>query len=272
MRNWSRRVLIGAAACGLGAVGLISAATVPAAAASGASGSTSNNWAGYNVGVLDRGTPLTSVSAQWTVPTVTAHQSKQNEYSSMWIGIGGGCVDTGCTAADGTLIQVGTEQDVDSSGKASYSAWWETIPAPSVNVAFSVNPGDKMSATISQGAVPETWNVTITDVTTNQTDHALTDPMPYTSDYSTAEFITETPVVLDSTGSGFAALPDLKNPTPTFDQAKINGAGAAFTAAERVTLVDSNQNPIATPSAPDPDTDGFSVCTWATSCTAPSSS
>src|SRR5690242_18276111 len=92
----------------------------------------SNNWSVYNQGTLEQGTKLfTSMAGDWTVPTASQHKAGEAEFSSSWIGIGGGCVDAGCTVTDNTLIQLGTEQDVDTSGTAAYSAWWEIIPAPS---------------------------------------------------------------------------------------------------------------------------------------------
>src|SRR5437764_6854117 len=88
----------------------------------------SNNWFGYNQGTLEQGgTQFHSISGDWTVPTASQHTAGSDEASSDWIGIGGGCVDANCTVGDETLIQTGTEQDV-SSGKPSYSAWWELIP------------------------------------------------------------------------------------------------------------------------------------------------
>src|SRR5690348_3020136 len=86
----------------------------------------SSNWFGYNQGTLEKNNTLfNSITGNWTVPKATQHTSGQAESSSDWIGIGGGCIDSGCTVGDSTLIQTGTEQDVDSTGKASYSAWWE---------------------------------------------------------------------------------------------------------------------------------------------------
>ena len=86
----------------------------------------------------------------------TQHASG-DEASSDWIGIGGGCIDAGCTVGDNTLIQTGTEQDV-SSGSASYGAWWELIPGPSIAITnMTVQPGDHMHADISEvvaGAEP----------------------------------------------------------------------------------------------------------------------
>lgn len=80
-------------------------------------------------------TLFNSITGDWTVPTVTQHTAGQAEASSNWIGIGGGRVDSGRTVTDSTLIQTGTEQDVDSTAAASYSAWWELVPAPSIAIS-----------------------------------------------------------------------------------------------------------------------------------------
>jgi Peptidase A4 family len=231
----------------------------------------SNNWSGYNQGSIEQGSTtspklFSSISGNWTVPTVTQHSSGQAEYSSDWIGIGGGCVDAGCTTTDSTLIQDGTEQDVDSSGAASYSAWWEVIPGPSMTItSMTIHPGDRMSSTISATA-PGVWTITLKD-TTNGQSYSTT--VPYSSTEATAEWIQETPLIL-GTNAGFAALPNLTS--PSFDLATTNGAPANLKASEEMNLVDSNGNVIGAPSSPDPDADGFNACTWAGTCTAPSSS
>jgi hypothetical protein len=230
----------------------------------------SNNWSGYNQGSLEQGgTPpklFSSIGGQWTVPTATQHTAGQAEFSSDWIGIGGGCVDSGCTVTDSTLIQTGTEQDVATNGSASYSAWWEIIPGPSLTItSMTVHPGDRMSASINQ-VVPGVWTISISDATDGQ---SFTTTVPYTSTESTAEWIQETPLIL-GTNAGFAALPNLTS--PNFDLASTNGAPANLKASEEMDLVDSNGNVFGAPSSPDPDADGFNACTWAGTCTAPSSS
>ena len=226
----------------------------------------SSNWFGYNIGTLERGDTLfNSVTGDWTVPTVTQHTAGQDENSSDWIGIGGGCVDAACTVGDETLIQTGTEQDV-SGGQASYSAWWELVPAPSISISMTVEPGDHMHASISE-LVPDTdvWTITLQDVTRNE---SFTQTVPYPSTHLTAEWIEETPLIL-GTNAGFAALPNLTS--PVFDNATVNGQPANLNASEEIDLIDSNGNVIGTSSAPDPDADGFNACTWATSCAAPTS-
>jgi len=119
----------------------------------------SSNWFGYNQGSLEQGGKLfTSITGDWTVPTVSAHTAGQGEDSSDWIGIGGGCVDAGCTVTDSTLIQTGTEQDV-SGGVASYSAWWELVPAPSISISMTVGPGDHLTSSEQMQLIDSNSNV-----------------------------------------------------------------------------------------------------------------
>ena len=228
----------------------------------------SNNWSGYNQGLLEQGNKqFHSVTGDWTVPTATAHKAGENEYSSTWIGIGGGCIDAGCLATDASLIQAGTEQDVDSSGAAHYSAWWEAIPAPSVAVSLPVAAGDRIHADLSE-TLPGIWSVTLKNLTRGQSFNLT---LPYGSTYATAEWIEETPVAIDNSGNvSIGPLPNLS--TVKFDLATTNHAAAALKASEEVQLVDAGNNPLATPSSPDPDADGFNDCAHAGSCGAPSSS
>ncbi|MBV8065130.1 MAG: hypothetical protein JOY72_06810 [Actinobacteria bacterium] len=229
----------------------------------------SSNWFGYNQGTLEQGSKLfNSITGDWTVPTVSQHTAGQAEDSSDWIGIGGGCVDAGCTVTDSTLIQTGTEQDVAADGTTSYSAWWELVPVTSITIStMAVSPGDHMHASIAE-LVPNSnvWTITIQDVTRNES-YSIT--VPYSSTHLTAEWIEETPLVI-GTNAGFASLPDLTS--PVFDNATTNGAPANLKSSEEMDLIDSNGTVIGAPSAPDPDADGFNACTWATTCGAPSSS
>ena len=229
----------------------------------------SNNWFGYNQGTLEQGGKLfNSITGDWTVPTATRHTSGQAAASSDWIGIGGGCVDAGCTVTDPTLIQTGTEQDVSASGQSSYSAWYELIPVPSLTISnMTVGPGDHMHASISE-VVPDSnlWTITISDVTRGE---SFSTTVPYISTHATAEWIEETPLEI-GTNAGFSALPNLTN--PNFDTGTVNGTPANLKSSEEMQLIDSGGKVIGAPSAPDPDADGFNVCAWAGTCSAPSSS
>jgi hypothetical protein len=223
----------------------------------------SSNWFGYNQGSLEQGNKLfNSISGDWTVPTATQHTSGQAEASSDWIGIGGGCVDSGCTVTDSTLIQTGTEQDVSSSGAPSYSAWYELVPAPSLTISsIAVHPGDHMHASISQVATGvDVWNITLTDVTTGKSS---TTTAPYPSTMSTAEWIEETPLEI-GTNAGFAALPNLT--TTPFSSGTVNGSAVKLSTSEQMDLIDSSGKVIGAPSAPNSAGSGFDACAWASSC------
>jgi hypothetical protein len=223
----------------------------------------SNNWFGYGQGTLEQGTKLfNSISGDWTVPAVSQHTAGQAEDSSDWIGIGGGCVDAGCTVTDSTLIQTGTEQDVDASGAPSYSAWWELVPAPSISISnMTVSAGDHMHATVAEAISDSNlWTITIQDVTRGE---SFTTTVPYTSTHGTAEWIEETPLEI-GTNAGFASLPNLTD--PAFRSGTTNGSPVKLTPSESMQLIDSNGNVIGTPSAPDSAGSGFSACTWASTC------
>jgi hypothetical protein len=228
----------------------------------------STNWFGYNQGSLEQGGKLFhAVAGEWTVPTASQHVKGESESSSDWVGIGGGCLDAGCTVGDNTLIQTGTEQDVDASGSPSYSAWYELVPAPSLTITgMTIKPGDRMSASIAETTTPETWSIKIKDVTRGE---SYSTTVPYTSDYGTAEWIEEVPTVISGLNSGIAPLPNLS--TAAFDNAATNGSSASLAASEEMQLTDQHGTVIGTPSAPDSERDGFNLCTWTTSCTAPTS-
>jgi hypothetical protein len=225
----------------------------------------SNNWFGYNEGALERGGGLFhSISGSWIVPKASQHRRGQAEDSSDWIGIGGGCVNGGCGVSDATLIQTGTEQDVSGGGTASYSAWWEVIPGPSVPIHMAIRPGDRMQASIVE-ILPASnvWRITLRDATRRK---SRTIRVSYSSTQDTAEWIEETPLILGA-NAGFAALPQLSS--PHFDLARVNGHPARLKASQAIDLINSHGQVIAVPSAPDGDHDGFNACTWARSCASP---
>jgi Peptidase A4 family len=230
----------------------------------------SNNWSGYNRGALEHPTSPQSFSAvtgDWVVPTATQHSSadKSGEFSATWLGIGGGCIDALCLTTDSTLIQAGTSADVDGSGKASYLAWWEIIPAPSITISnMTVSAGDHMHVSIAE-AVPlsNVWTITVQDLTRGET---FSQTVPYTSTHATVEWITETPVVLTLLLLvQIGPMPNLS--TVTMSNTTVNGAATNLVPSEAIQLVDLSLHPLATPS--DPFGTGlalFNDCTYASTC------
>jgi hypothetical protein len=200
------------------------------------------------------------VAGTWTVPAASRHTAGEAEYSSTWVGIGGGCIDAGCLLVDQTLIQTGTESDVDAAGNTTYFGWWEIIPGPAIRIpSFVVRPGDRMRGSLRQTVNGSNiWVITLVNITRGKT---FTRTVPYASSRLTAEWITEAPLIngLQST------IPSLTN--PRFNDARANNASARLAAADAIRL--RGAAGLATPSNPDPDRNGFNVCTYATSCAAP---
>jgi hypothetical protein len=223
------------------------------------------NWSGYVQGSLEKGKTFHSIAATWLVPTATPHRSGEAEYSSSWIGIGGGCLKTDCMVTDPTLIQAGVGHDVDAAGIADYYAWWEAIPAPLVRTTLPVHPGDRVGVAIFEHRVPEIWTIAIVNFTTRG---VFTTTLPDPSTHCSAEWVIETPVVLSEKGAvSVGPMPNLS--VVRFDFARVNGMSPGFVAAERIELVDLDLKPIASPSLPDARGDGFNDCTYATTCSAP---
>src|SRR5205807_9251133 len=94
--------------------------------------SSSSNWSGYAAS----GGTFTSVTATWTVPTVSATSPGAD---ATWVGIGG--------LQSRDLLQAGTQAMVDGSGVA-YTAWIEMLPQSSRDVPLSVTAGDSVTVTI----------------------------------------------------------------------------------------------------------------------------
>lgn len=252
------------AATAVPAVAHASTGVIRVAKGSSPGGNQSNNWFGYNLGSLERGgTMFHSISGNWSVPRASLHTKDQNENSSTWVGIGGGCVDTSCVVGDETLIQAGTEQDVAANGTPSYSAWWEVIPAPSITISnMTVNAGDHMSVSLVESSPnPEVWTIKVSDTSRNET---FIQTVPYSSSHATAEWIEETPVVVDASGNVLGALPNLS--TAVFSGATVNGVNPHLLRTEAIRLVDASGKVIGVPSAPNSAGNGFSDCAWRTTC------
>jgi hypothetical protein len=203
---------------------------------------TSTNWSGY----LATSSNYTQISGSWQAPNVTGNGSTTSADAS-WIGVGG------VTSND--LIQVGTQDTVSSSGTVTTSAFYEMLPAASIDItSISVSPGDQMSANINETSTGQ-WAITITDNTSGQT---YTKNVSYTSSNSSAEWIEEDPsyssrrqIPFDNFG-----LVNFKSALTTSNGASLNLNSAS---AQPVTMVNQSDQPIATPSSINSDGMSFSI-------------
>jgi hypothetical protein len=199
----------------------------------------SYNWSGY----ISAGGKFTGVRGSWVVPSVSGSAGSTD---AAWIGIGG------VTAGD--LIQVGTTETVLRGGRIAYEAFYELLPAAETGISMTVSAGDVMSADIAQQGSGD-WLVTLNDTTCNET---FTITVPYSSSYSTAEWIEEDPSY--SNGSlvpfdNFGSI-DFSGGTTTENGASqtISSSGGAA-----VIMVNTTGKPVAIPSVLTSDGAGFRV-------------
>lgn len=75
----------------------------------------SDNWAGY---VLYKNSQ--HATGSYTIPSITTTSGKTPAYLSEWVGLGG-------STGGSTLIQAGTEADLDSVNNPTYYAWYEIV-------------------------------------------------------------------------------------------------------------------------------------------------
>jgi hypothetical protein len=212
----------------------------------------SSNWSGYAVSA-PTGT-YTQAAGSWTVPAVIAppnHPNRARQFSSTWVGIDG--------FNDGTLIQAGTEQDW-ADGSPFYQAWWEILPAAETPITtMTIQPGDKMTVTITQGT-SNSWTIVVSDATTGQ---SFSTTKTYKGDLSSVEWIQERPTV----GRRLAKLAD--DGTVDFDQALANGINPDFTVDDGGSMATKRGRVLSTPSGPNPALNGFAVAYGPTAPLAP---
>ena len=200
--------------------------------------SSSSNWSGYAA----NGGAFTSVTATWTVPTVSATSSGAD---ATWVGIGG------LTSND--LLQAGTQAMVDGSGTVEYSSWIEMLPQSSRNVPLSVSAGDSVTVTITQQGGND-WLIAMKNNTTNGS-YGVT--VQYSSSNSSAEWVQEAP----SVGRGLISLDQ-------FGTVKFSGASAvrdgktmslSALGAKAITMINGQGQAIAQPSTIASDGSSFTI-------------
>ena len=189
------------------AAALVCAAVALAPAVAQAAEQVNSNWAGYVAVPRHAGGKFSSVSGTWVVPTATCSAGYE-AYSAVWVGLGGYHEN-----AKG-LEQLGTEQDCNRKGLASYAAWFEILPASPDAIHINVHPGDTVSASTTVAGHSVTFG--IRDLATGAryatTRHAAA------IDASSADWIVEAPSTCSTSGR-CTALPLAKVSTVDFASA-----------------------------------------------------
>ena len=202
----------------------------------------SSNWAGYAVTGSETGsTPhFNTVSGRWVQPKATC-TSGQATYSAFWVGLGGFSADSEA------LEQIGTEADCTAAGKATYSMWYELVPAPSVPISLKVFPGNLIAAAVSvtgKTVVLQIQNLTRKTSFTTVLRARVTD-------ITSAEWIAEAPSSCDA--SGCTVLPLTNFGTISFSGSSATVAGT-IDAAWAPSLIQLIPEDPASAAAPTPAT------------------
>jgi len=200
--------------------------------------SSSSNWSGYAAS----GGTFTSVTATWTVPTVSATSSGAD---ATWVGIGG------LTSND--LLQAGTQAMVDGSGAVEYSSWIEMLPQSSRNVPLTVSAGDSVTVTITQ----QSGNDWLISLKNNTTKGSYSVTVQYSSSNSSAEWVQEAP----SVGRGLISLDQFGTVQFSGASAVRDGKTLSLSAlgAKAITMINGQGQAIAQPSTISSDGSSFTV-------------
>lgn len=194
---------------------------VPRPAAAAASTAVSSNWAGYAVSA--RSVRYRRASASWTVPAGGCTNGERSD-SATWVGLGGLRSDSQ------GLEQTGTAFACTSSGQAVYSAWYELVPAASHTLKMTIDPGDRIAASVT--VTGKRVRISLRDLTRNSATtfvRSMSSP-----DVSSADWIVEAPSICTSTNR--CVTEQLSN----FGNVQFARASATTVRGHRGTISDSH--------------------------------
>ncbi len=151
---------------------------------------TSGNWSGY---AEDNGTGTaddTSVSGTFAIASLYQNESLDDAMSE-WVGI------DGYLDGNQNLIQAGIFEAPLSATTFGFYAWYEILPAASVNLNMEgyfadMAPGDTFTITISK-TTSTTWTIAMDDVTQGETFSTVQTYPPGGTSETSAEWIVEAP-------------------------------------------------------------------------------
>ena len=185
------------------------------------------NWSGYAVSASN----VTSVSATFTVPQIGPPGSIGGlppDFSA-WVGIDG--------YTSGTVEQTGIAGSWDdTTGTASYFAWWEMFPRVSSTIkSMTISAGDSITATVTFNG-GGSFTLSISDNTNGQSFSTTTSAPtggPNAAQRNSAEFIVERAATISQ---GFLTILPLATFTnaETFSAASFTAGGATTTLQQAV--------------------------------------
>jgi hypothetical protein len=178
----------------------------------------SSNWSGYAI----NGTRFRRVSGTWKVPRGSCSSGRAT-YSAAWVGLGG------FSETSQALEQTGTELDCSASGRATYSAWYELVPADAKTIKMKVRSGDTISASVAVSG--KRVSLRLSNLTRKATfARTLSMSAP---DVTSAEWIVEAPSGCDNSGNC------RQLPLADFGTVPFKSARATTTSGHSGTISDS---------------------------------
>ncbi len=210
---------------------------IPAARASATlrAATVSGNWAGYVVEGRAPTLRIGRVSGEWVQPSAVCTRGRRG-YSAFWVGLGG------FKSSSTKLEQAGTEADCDARGRASYSAWYEVVPAAAVPIGLAIRPGDRIAASVSLTRASVAFH--LRDLTSGRIfARRLAVQSP---DASSAEWIAEAPSSCSPSACAILPLTD-------FGTVAFAGASATATNGHTGRISDPKWSPRAIEIGDDPE-------------------
>jgi hypothetical protein len=138
------------------------------------------NWSGY-ADTSATVQEFTKVSGSWTTPSVTC--SAEDQVTTDWVGLDG--------FSSSTVEQLGTTSWC-FQGTATYFTWLEMYPAKLIQVSTALQPGDRITASVTRAGTKYTLKLTDTTHTANGFTRTATCTLAKCKDTS-AEWISERP-------------------------------------------------------------------------------
>jgi hypothetical protein len=177
-------------------------------------GSPEYGFGGYQLYPIE---PVTSVSAEWTVPTISATSSTGD--ASTWIGV---------QSQSGAFSQVGTVENRNFSDDQYYAFWSDTAKNFSPLFLLGVKPGDSVEARMT--LKPEGWSLTLDDATSGKSRTIQT---KYGADdqFNSCEWFQENPVYGQFDHTNYPTLS-----TVAFRKMALNHATPKFSFQDAQTL------------------------------------
>jgi hypothetical protein len=190
----------------------------------------SYNWAGYADVATKSGT-FTTVSGAWTAPKVTC--TAEDTITSEWVGLDGSSSANPTVEQDGTIGWCYKDTP-------TYFTWYEMYPAGTVEVGQTLQPGDKITASVTRSATKYTLKLTDATHTANSFTKTATCAATTCLDES-AEWIAERPEF----SIGIAPLADYG--TWSLSAGKETAGGKAgtigsYSAVDQITMIDATGN------------------------------